>query len=233
VTPAPRRYLVVAAAGGGTRVGAAVAKQYVVVHGRPLIAHALLHLRALDAARTIVAIAPDDRQWSDAFAQGMHVDVARCGGATRATTVRNAVELLAAECRADDFVLVHDAARALVPADALARLVAELADDDVGGLLALPLADTLKRADDDTPPRSAGTADRRGLWQAQTPQMFRFGKLHAALQLPANADCTDEAQAMERAGHRPRLVRGSAYNLKVTIADDLAIAAAILAAQNA
>ncbi|MEP7062304.1 MAG: 2-C-methyl-D-erythritol 4-phosphate cytidylyltransferase [Betaproteobacteria bacterium] len=231
--PVPRLFLIVAAAGVGTRVGAAMAKQYVVVHGQPLIAHALAHLRVLDVARTIVAISPDDREWSDAFARGSRVDVARCGGATRAQTVRNAVDLLAGGCSVDDFVLVHDAARALVPADALLRLVGELADDDVGGLLALPVADTLKRADGAMPPRSSGTADRHGLWQAQTPQMFRFGKLRPALHLPLNADCTDEAQAMERAGHAPRLVRGSAYNLKVTIADDLAIAAAIFAAQNA
>ena len=227
-----RLFVIVAAAGSGTRFGALVAKQYVEVHGRPLIAHTLLRLRMLGAARTIVAISAVDRQWSDACASGMPVQVARCGGATRAQTVRNAIDLLAGDCADDDYVLVHDAARALTPADALLRLVEELADDPAGGLLALPVADTLKRQDDAMPIRSAGTADRHGLWQAQTPQMFRYAKLCAALRMTANVDCTDEAQAMERAGHRPRLVRGSAFNFKVTVADDLAIAAAILAAQN-
>lgn len=230
---ATRLFLIVAAAGAGTRFGADVAKQYVHVHGRPLIAHTLAHLRMLGAVRTIVAIAPDDRLWSPACAAGMRVDAARCGGATRAQTVRNAIDLLAGDCGDDDYVLVHDAARALTPADALLRLTDELADDDTGGLLALPVADTLKRQDGAMPPRSLGTAERNGLWQAQTPQMFRHAKLRAALHLAANADCTDEAQAMERAGHRPRLVRGSALNLKVTVADDLALAAAILAAQSA
>jgi 2-C-methyl-D-erythritol 4-phosphate cytidylyltransferase len=119
-----------------------------------------------------------------------------------------------------------------VPRDALARLVEHLRDEPVGGLLAVPVADTLKRSDADADaPRVAATVPRAGLWQAQTPQMFRYGVLLRAFAPDAALECTDEAQAVEAAGYAPRLVRGSPANLKITFADDLALAAAILAAQ--
>ena len=234
-TPAgPRIHVIVPAAGVGARFGSPFRKQYVKARGVPLITHALHHLAPLGALRTLVAIAPDDQDWHDALVPaGFAVRVERCGGATRAATVRNALALLAPACRAGDFIAVHDAVRALTPADALLRLREALVDDPVGGLLALPVADTLKRGEGGDAPRSLGTQPRDGLWAAQTPQMFRYGLLAAALAMPENDGCTDEAQAMERAGHRPRLVRGSAYNFKVTLQDDLPLASAILAAQNA
>ncbi|HEY5309784.1 MAG TPA: 2-C-methyl-D-erythritol 4-phosphate cytidylyltransferase, partial [Casimicrobiaceae bacterium] len=160
------------------------------------------------------------------------VTVLRCGGPTRSDTVRNALQALAATCRDDDWILVHDAARPCVPRDALARLVAHLDSDAVGGLLAVPVADTLKRGDGDVDtPRVVRTESRAALWQAQTPQMFRFGVLMRALAHPAASECTDEAQAVEALGLSPLLVRGSHANLKVTFPDDLGLAAAILALQ--
>ncbi len=234
--PAMRIHLIVAAAGNGTRFGAELPKQYVQAGGVPLITHALRHLCALGALQTVVAIAPGDHEWRDSLVpSGMAVRALRCGGPTRADTVRNALRAIAADCRPDDYVAVHDAVRALTPADSLRRLREALAADAVGGLLALPVADTLKRDDgaEAAMARSAATVPRASLWQAQTPQMFRFAVLAPALAMPDNAACTDEAQAVERAGHAPRLVRGSAYNFKVTLPDDLPLAAAILAAQNA
>jgi 2-C-methyl-D-erythritol 4-phosphate cytidylyltransferase len=225
----PRIFVVVPAAGTGTRYGEAVPKQYALLDGKPLLAHVLARLRTLHPVAMVVALAPDDHWWNDTMAGDVPVDVMRCGGATRAGTVRNALAALAPRCGADDFVAVHDAARACVPLDALGRLAAALENATVGGLLALPVSDTLKRSDAHTPAHSVRTEDRRALWLAQTPQVFRYAPLCAALDQPGAADCTDEAEAMERAGHRPLLVPGSSSNLKVTYAADLALAAAILA----
>jgi 2-C-methyl-D-erythritol 4-phosphate cytidylyltransferase len=156
----------------------------------------------------------------------------RCGGASRGETVANALTTLRDACNDDDWVLVHDAARPCVPRDALLRLVAHLEHDAVGGLLAIPVADTLKRGDGDADaPRVLATVGRAGLWQAQTPQMFRYGILARALRTGGADAWTDEAQAVESLGHKPMLVRGSPANVKVTFPDDLALAAAILAAQ--
>jgi 2-C-methyl-D-erythritol 4-phosphate cytidylyltransferase len=160
--------------------------------------------------------------------------VLRSGGRTRSDTVRNALQALAGTCRDDDWILVHDAARPCVPRDALMRLVAHVERDAVGGLLAVPVADALKRSDGDVDaPRVLRTEDRAGMWQAQTPQMFRYGVLMRALAHPAARECADEAQAVEALGLAPQLVRGSPANLKVTFPDDLQLAAAILASQAA
>jgi 2-C-methyl-D-erythritol 4-phosphate cytidylyltransferase len=227
----PRIFVIVPAAGSGSRYGAGLPKQYALLDGRPLIAHTLQRLRALDPAALLVALAPGDGAWERWMGGEPGVEVARCGGATRAATVRNALDTLASRCTDDDFVAVHDAARACVPLDALQRLVAALADDPVGGLLALPVSDTLKRSAGETPVRSAGTADRNGLWLAQTPQMFRAGLLRKALAAHGATDCTDEAEAIERAGLAPVLVTGSSRNIKVTYAADLALAEALVASE--
>ncbi|MEP7182019.1 MAG: 2-C-methyl-D-erythritol 4-phosphate cytidylyltransferase [Betaproteobacteria bacterium] len=229
-----RRVALVPAAGGGTRFGSGVPKQYADLAGRPLLARTLDRLAAslaLDAI--VVAIAPDDTLYDRLVGPRPGVDVLRCGGGTRAETVANALAALAGRCAADDWIVVHDAARPCVPADALRRLVAELGDDAVGGLLALPVADTLKREDTATPARVLRTEPRVGLWQAQTPQMFRYGVLRAAFASTAAVTTTDEAQAVEAlaatgACGRPWLVTGSPLNLKVTWPADLALAAAIL-----
>jgi 2-C-methyl-D-erythritol 4-phosphate cytidylyltransferase len=234
-----RLFALVPAAGGGSRFGAALPKQYAELAGRSMLVRALDRLAsALPLTSLAVALAPDDDRYEEVGSARSGVHVLRCGGATRAATVANALAVLAPHLADDDWVLVHDAARPCVPADALRRLVAELADDSVGGLLAIPVADTLKRAtvDTDDAPRVLRTEDRTGLWQAQTPQMFRSGVLRAALALPGALDVTDEATAVEALAATggcatPRLVMGSALNVKVTYPADLALAATILAMQ--
>ena len=206
--------------------------------GKPLLERTIERIRgALDARRHRRRAGAGRRA---AFAARARPCAAwktlHCGGATRAETVANALAALAGRCGDDDWILVHDAARPCVPVDALRRLVAELADDAVGGLLAVPVADTLKREDRATPGRVLRTEDRAGLWQAQTPQMFRYGILRAALALPGALRATDEAAAVEAlaatgACALPWLIMGSALNIKITFATDLALAAAILALQ--
>jgi 2-C-methyl-D-erythritol 4-phosphate cytidylyltransferase len=226
----------VPAAGGGRRFGSGVPKQYASLAGVPLLARTLDRLQALPLDAVAVAIARDDAHYEHIVGPRAGVQVLRCGGLTRAETVRNALSRLQDACAADDWVLVHDAARPCVPKRALLRLVAAVWDDPVGGLLAIPVADTLKRAD--TPgdghgrsPRVLATEERTGLWRAQTPQMFRFGVLQRALAQEGALECTDESQAVEWLGCKPRLVQGSPSNLKVTYPEDLGHAAAILAAQ--
>lgn len=176
---------------------------------------------------TLVAVAPGDH-FLDAYAHPAFFTV-ECGGPTRADTVLGGLRALEERgAQPDDWVLVHDAARCCLPAEALARLIDELDADPCGGLLALPVADTLKRQDKDS--RVAATVPRDGLWQAQTPQMFRHGLLSQALAISSSADITDEASAIERLGLCPRLVRGDASNFKVTYAQDIRLAAALLSA---
>jgi 2-C-methyl-D-erythritol 4-phosphate cytidylyltransferase len=203
----------------------------------PLLARTLDRLQAgLPFESVLVALARDDAWYEHAIGPRAGVEVARCGGLTRGETVRNALRELEGRAAGDDWVLVHDAARPCVPQAALLRLIGQLWDEEIGGLLAIPVADTLKRADtyagrSADAARVVTTEDRAALWQAQTPQMFRYRVLAQALADDEALTATDEAQAVERLGHRPRLVPGSPANLKVTWPEDLALAAAILAAQ--
>ena len=145
-----RVFAIVAAAGGGTRFGAHLAKQYVAIGDKPMLVHSIERLqRAVAPARTLVALGVEDHEYEARISRLPDVDAVRCGGVTRAATVRNALDRLAPQSEADDWILVHDAARPCVPRETLSRLVRELADDPVGGLLAIPVTDTLKRADDD------------------------------------------------------------------------------------
>ncbi|MDH4180666.1 MAG: 2-C-methyl-D-erythritol 4-phosphate cytidylyltransferase [Betaproteobacteria bacterium] len=232
-----RLFGVVPAAGGGTRFGAGTPKQYARLDGVPLLARTLGRLLAgLSFETVLVAIARDDAWYEHAIGPRAGVEAVRCGGLTRGETVRNALRALAGRAEDGDWVLVHDAARPCVPRAALLRLVERLWDDEVGGLLAIPVADTLKRADTFAgraaeAARVVATEDRAALWQAQTPQMFRYRVLVQALADDEALGVTDEAQAVERLGMRPRLVPGSPANLKVTWPEDLALAAAILAAE--
>jgi 2-C-methyl-D-erythritol 4-phosphate cytidylyltransferase len=232
-----RLFGVVPAAGGGTRFGAGTPKQYARLDGVPLLARTLDRLLAgLPFETVLVAIARDDAWYEHAIGPRAGVEAVRCGGLTRGETVRNALRELAGRAAGGDWVLVHDAARPCVPRAALLRLVERLWDDEVGGLLAIPVADTLKRADTYAgraaeAARVVATEDRAALWQAQTPQMFRYSVLVQALADDEALGVTDEAQAVERLGLRPQLVPGSPANLKVTWPEDLALAAAILAAE--
>ncbi len=226
----PRHYAIVPAAGSGSRFGAEKPKQYLDLLGRPLIFHTLKALTACpDIERVWVVLAPDDPWWPrfDWSELGAKLETVRCGGATRAESVTNGLQAAAMVAADDDWVLVHDAARPCISATMLDALFADLAQDPVGGILAVPVADTLKRAD--TEQRVAATEPRDGLWQAQTPQMFRYGLLGDALQ--KCRDVTDEAGAVEALGLKPKLVRGDATNLKVTYPADLALAAMILRAR--
>ena len=233
IGPVPRCFALVPCAGSGSRAGTGAPKQYESVAGQSVVAHTLVALAQVDRLdATLVVLAPDDDQFED-FAPGFTGDrawVARAGGASRAETVANGlVELRARGAQLHDWVLVHDAARCLIRPEWVNRLIDACADDEVGGLLALPLADTLKQAQADAPgDRVAATIDRSAKWAAQTPQMFRLGLLEPALRA-AGAAVTDEASAVEAAGHRPKLVRGEFENFKLTWPGDFALAARLLA----
>lgn len=223
----PRHYAIVPAAGSGSRFGAEKPKQYLDLLGRPLIFHTLKALTACpEIERVWVVLAPDDPFWPryDWSELGSKLETVRCGGATRAESVGNGLQAAAMVAADDDWVLVHDAARPCLSAAMIDSLFAELADDPVGGLLAVPVADTLKRADADQ--RVTATEPRDGLWQAQTPQMFRYGRLLEAFE--NCRDVTDEAGAIEALGLQPRLIKSDSTNLKVTYPADLALAAMIL-----
>lgn len=223
------RYLaLVPAAGSGSRFGGPSPKQYLQLNNRPLMWHTLQVLSQVAAISEVaVVISPAD-EWFDDFDWDLpKLRVYRVGGASRAESVRNGLQAMSAD--AQDWVLVHDAARCCLSVTAVERLIATLADDPVGGLLALPVADTVKRADAEE--RISATVPRQGLWLAQTPQMFRAGLLGSALQAAEAADVTDEASAVEHYGHKPRLVDGDAQNFKVTYPRDLALARAILASR--
>ena len=219
---APGLTALVPCAGTGSRAGTQQPKQYQEIAGRPLVEHTLAALAAVPRiARVVVVVAPGDARLH-ATAQW---EVARCGGATRAESVCNGLAHLRSHgARDDDWVLVHDAARCLVAPALVDALIDACLADEVGGLLALPLPDTLKVAQG---ARAARTLPRADKWLAQTPQMFRIGPLHAALaahRASGFAGITDEASAMELAGRPPLLVRGSARNFKVTYPEDFALA---------
>ncbi len=222
-------YALIPAAGSGSRMGKPRPKQYLEIGGHPLIYYAIARLCGCkEIERVYVVLARDDERWGgydwEAFAPTL-VPLF-CGGAERFESVRNGLKAIRDDVAADDWVLVHDAARPCLGEEALARLIAEGGADDVGGLLAVPVADTLKRAD--AAQRADHTEPRAGLWQAQTPQMFRHGALLEALSQAGTHVPTDEAQAMERMGLKPRLVLGDSRNFKVTYAQDLEMAELLL-----
>ena len=229
-------YALIPAAGSGSRMGGAIEKQYLDLNSVPMIAHAMMVLaREPRITKLFIVLSPTDRRWNNYAWQGWEerIEVLRCGGASRAETVLNGLDAIAKTCAADDWVLVHDAARPCLPDEMLGKLLDEVADDPVGGLLAVPVADTLKRAVTDTVSgtRAEATVPRAGLWQAQTPQMFRHGKLTEALRA-AGSDMTDEASAIEQLGLQPRLVESDSRNLKVTYPQDLELAGMILGKLN-
>lgn len=218
-------HALVPAAGFGARMEHELPKQYLSLAGKPMIYHALNTLCACPEISTVfVVLAPDDTlfhsyDWSHF---GEKLQPLYCGGALRAETVLNG--LLASEIEPDDWVLVHDAARPCLAQAHLARLITELRDDAVGGLLAVPVADTLKRAD--SAGRILRTESREQLWQAQTPQMFRAGLLAQALQ--QSNGVTDDASAVEALGLQPKLVLGDPTNFKVTYPQDIRLAELLL-----
>ena len=223
----PRHFALVPAAGCGARFSADIPKQYLALAGKPLIYHALEALcQCTRITEVWVVLSPDDSWWKTYDWQPLEgkLKLVFCGGTSRAQSVANGLAALASTAAPDDWILVHDAARPCLSQALLESLFTELADDPVGGLLALPVADTIKRAD--AQQRVAATLPRDGLWQAQTPQMFRYRLLRQAL--AGKVALTDEAGAIEAAGFKPRLVRADASNLKVTFPADLRLAELIL-----
>ena len=229
---APRFYALVPCAGIGERAGSGRPKQYADVAGAPMVMHTLAALRQVPRLHaTLVVLATSDEQFEACVPDfvGDRGWVARRGGASRASSVANGLEELRRRgADATDWVLVHDAARCLIRPEWVLRLIEACAGDAVGGLLAMPVADTLKSAHEG---RAAGTLSRAGKWAAQTPQMFRLGLLQKALQQAAiqgGQGVTDEASAIEALGHAPLLVPGEAENFKLTWPGDLQLAARLL-----
>jgi 2-C-methyl-D-erythritol 4-phosphate cytidylyltransferase len=222
-------WCVVPAAGRGARFGAEVPKQYQALAGKPMLLQTLERLAAHPRiAGVMVALAADDHYWRDSIAIGAMTILTTIGGERRADSVLAGLDALRGQVGDGEFVLVHDAARPCVGRDDISRLI-ELGTPAGGALLAAPLRDTLKRADDER--RVEATEARDARWRALTPQMFRYGELVAALRAATGAGITitDEAMAMEHAGHRPLLVEGSGSNIKVTTPDDLALAEFLIA----
>jgi 2-C-methyl-D-erythritol 4-phosphate cytidylyltransferase len=231
MTP-PTFWAVVPAAGAGRRFGASVPKQYLDLGGRSVIERSLSGF--VDHGRIAgvwVVLDPADPHWAS-NPYSSHPKVSRAGGGPeRCHSVLNALDALSEQAHPQDWVLVHDAARPCLRTEDLNRLIAELEQDPVGGLLGVPVRDTMKRGDQSG--HVVATVERANLWHAYTPQMFRLGALAAALRdAIASGDCvTDEASAMERLGHRPRLVEGHGDNIKITRAEDLPLARFFLTQQ--
>lgn len=218
-------YALVPAAGFGARMGSDLPKQYLELAGHPMLYYALTTLCSSPQISTVfVVLSPEDEHfktydWSHCAGK---LEPLYCGGTTRAESVANG--LLASELDPDDWVLVHDAARPCLTQANLSKLINELQDDAVGGILAVPVADTLKRAD--AQQRIECTESREKLWQAQTPQMFRAGLLAQALHQCQSV--TDEASAIEALGLQPKLVAGDSSNFKVTYPQDIRLAGLLL-----
>lgn len=225
-----KAYALIPAAGSGSRMGAAQPKQYLEIAGRPLLYYALRALADHPRIEQVfVVLAQGDGRFAreDWRPFGARIKPLYCGGETRAASVFNGLLAARDTISGSDWVLVHDAARPCVGREELDRLFGELEQDDTGGLLAVPVTDTLKRANRDT--RVAHTEPRDNLWLAQTPQMFRYRLLIEALRAADPAVATDEARAVEGLGLKPRLVMGDTRNIKVTFPEDLALAELVLA----
>ncbi len=246
-------WVVIPAAGRGARMAAERPKQYLRLAGKTVLEHTLACFADHPRVRGMVlAIALDDPYWPTlSLDLPMPVHIVP-GGEQRSLSVLNALDLLAALGQPGDWVLVHDAARPNLARADLDRLLAEVGQDAVGGILGVPVRDTMKRAEGPgdilaselpagSPRRGFGrrriarTEPREGLWHALTPQMFRLGLLHASLRqaLEEGVEVTDEASAIEHAGHRPLLVEGRADNIKITRPEDLALAEFYLARRGA
>ena len=220
-------HVLIPAAGFGSRMENQLPKQYLPLLGRPMLHWALeVFLNSDRIDSVILVLSPEDDLWAKNELNHPKLTVLKCGGETRAESVLNGLGA-SKHIAESDWVLVHDAARPGMTERLLNHLLNELQDDQVGGLLAIPLADTLKRSDEAQ--RVAKTEPRDNLWQAQTPQMFRYGLLKEAL-TKSGAAPTDEAQAVEALGYKPKLVTGQLRNMKVTYPQDLAILEAIILA---
>jgi 2-C-methyl-D-erythritol 4-phosphate cytidylyltransferase len=208
----PRYFALIPAAGVGARMGANMPKQYLPISGKSMLRHVVEAFMATAAITHVFVVVSASDVWADDVLESgdNNITLLRCGGMTRRDSVLNGLHAIRELVGADDWILVHDAARPGITPELIEKLIAEIGNDPVGGLLALPVADTVKR-------QEAGrltTVPRDGLWLAQTPQMFRYAALRSALQ--QTTDVTDEASAMESMGFMPQLVEGHVRNSKVT-----------------
>lgn len=223
----PQFWAIVPAAGAGKRMDTAIPKQYLPLGDKTVLEHTLDTLLSCQRlAGVILVLSPGDERWVEIQHRysKQPLDTVT-GGAERCHSVLNGLDYLAARTSDADWALVHDAARPCVRIEDIERLITTLEGTSEGGLLGVPVADTMKRVDEDV--SISGTVDRNGLWHAFTPQMFRVGALRAALQqaIDQGQQVTDEASAMELAGYRPRMVQGARDNIKITVPSDLALAA--------
>lgn len=222
---APRHFALIPAAGVGARMGSSAPKQYVSIAGKPMLQHVLDTFAASKIiTHTYVVVSAEDRNIREMMAGAPHlaerVTIIYNGGATRHVSVLKGLRVLSDHADADDWVMVHDAARPGLTTELIERLADALRDDPVGGLLALPVVDTLKRSGSDR--RVQATVPRSGLWAAQTPQMFRYRLLRRAMEQVD--DVTDESSAIEALGVQPKLVEGSPRNFKITLPQDVLLA---------
>ncbi|CAK0765040.1 2-C-methyl-D-erythritol 4-phosphate cytidylyltransferase [Gammaproteobacteria bacterium] len=219
----PNYHALIPAAGSGARMGSILPKQYLPLNSKPMIYYAVARLCAHPKISTVyVVLAPNDTWWGnyDWSLFSAKLRILPCGGAERFESVRNGLDRI--KVHAEDWILVHDAARPCLTDELLDRLFATVGDDICGGLLAMPVADTLKRANHEQ--RILHTESREHLWQAQTPQMFRYHLLQRALSLLTGEIVTDEAQAIEKLGFSAKLVVSDSTNFKVTYPRDLQLA---------
>ncbi|MFC3115215.1 2-C-methyl-D-erythritol 4-phosphate cytidylyltransferase [Cellvibrio fontiphilus] len=228
IQQSPAYWVVVPAAGVGARMGAKLPKQYLTLLNKTVIEHTLTQLLSVPSIAGIyVAIGAEDDCWCQ-LPIASHAAIHRVDGAAeRAGSVLNALVVLSEIAKSDDWVLVHDAARPCIRRRDIEKLIQQVSDHSVGGILGVPVSDTLKNVNDDI---IVSTTDRRKLWHAQTPQLFRLALLRDCLQraLIEGKNITDEASALEVYGYQPLMVKGSSTNLKITYPEDLAIATFLL-----
>lgn len=227
-------WAIVPAGGHGARMKLAKAKQYLMLSGSPVIEHSIKRLASVSAiSRIVVGIANDDKLWEKLDFKHQKLLARVDAGTRRADTVANCLQFIVEQGGKDDWALVHDAVRPCVRPNEVQHLINEVLQDDIGGILALPLSDTLKRGSEDEDPRIVETVPRDHLWRAMTPQMFKVSALLAAIGDAKKAKChiTDEASAIEAAGKQPILVPCSPDNIKITYPQDLKMAEMILSTQ--
>ena len=228
----PRYWFIVPAAGVGARMNADKPKQYLLLSNKTILEHTLSRILSVpDLAGIVVPLSKDDSYWSSlSIFQNSLVHTVQ-GGESRAESVLNGLNYLVGKTHDRDWVLVHDAARPCVTVSSIQKLFSALAENEVGGILAIPVSDTLKQVVENSEIET--TVDRKPLWQAQTPQMFRYKLLHESLKqsLAKKENITDESSAVELCGYRSRVVEGRSDNIKVTRPDDLLLAEFILTQQ--
>ena len=215
-------WVVIPAAGEGLRMGVDKPKQYISINNKTIIEHTIdCFIYREEIEKIIVAISKEDEFWTTLEISGHDKIMTASGGKERYQSVLNSLQMLSGEAEDDDWVMVHDAARPCLNQSAIDRLIIELKTHDIGGILAMPCRDTMKRSNDTG--EIDETVERQSLWHAQTPQMFKYGKLLLAIQdaLKNKAVVTDEAMAVERLGFKPMLVLGHQENIKLTYKDDL------------